>query len=64
MIIRVVTSVADPDPSDPYIFVQDPDPLSQGYGSGSFYRQAKIDSKKNLDSYCFVTFFMNFIIEK
>ncbi len=32
--------------------------LSQRYGSGSFYHQAKIlNSKKSLDSYCFVTFF-------
>jgi hypothetical protein len=57
------SSVSDPDPNpDP------PDPqafgppgsrsgsISQRFGSGSFYQQAKT-SKKSLDSYCFVTSF-------
>jgi hypothetical protein len=43
------SSVADPDPSDPYVFGPP--------GSGSiFYLQAKV-VRKNLDSYCFVTSF-------
>jgi hypothetical protein len=46
-----------------FLGLQDPDPLVRGYGSGSgsFYHQAKI-VKKNLDSYCFVTFFLDFYI--
>ncbi len=56
----VVDSVADPDPNpDPHVF----GPTGSGstswrYGSGSFYHHAKIvRSKKNLDSYYFVTLF-------
>jgi hypothetical protein len=47
------TSVADPDP-----YVLGPPgsgSVSKRYGFGSFYHQAKIASKKNLDSYCFLT---------
>ncbi len=50
--LNVLISFADPD--------QNPDPersTSQRYGSGSFYYHAKIGSKKNLDSYYFVTLF-------
>jgi hypothetical protein len=49
--------VADPDPSDPYVFGPPGSGsgyTSKRYGSGSFYHQAK-KSKKNLDSHCFVT---------
>ncbi len=52
-----VGSVADPDLSDPYVFGPPGSrsgSISQRYGSGSFYHQAKI-AKQNLDSYCFVT---------
>jgi hypothetical protein len=44
--------VADPDPSDPYVF-EPPGSGSvrQRYGSGSFYHQVKIGSKNTLDSY-------------
>jgi hypothetical protein len=58
-------SVADPNPDpdtpDPHVF----GPPGSGFrsssqrygsGSGSFYQQAKI-VRKNLDSYCFVTYF-------
>jgi hypothetical protein len=59
-----ITSVADPNP-DPHVFgPPGSGSISQRYGSGSrsgsgsgsFYHQAK-KSKKNLDSYCFVTSF-------
>jgi hypothetical protein len=56
---QVECSVADPDPSDPYVF----GPPGSGYssqrhgsGSGSFCHQTKI-VRKNFDSYCFVTSF-------
>jgi hypothetical protein len=39
------SSVADPDPNDPYVFGP-PGSISQIYGSGSFYHQAKIARKK------------------
>jgi hypothetical protein len=54
--VPVQNSVADPDPNP------DPDPPEPhvfgppGSGSGSFYHHAK-NSKKNLDSYFFVTLF-------
>ncbi len=53
----MVCLTMDPDPSDPYV-LRPPGFGSavQRYGSGSFYHQAKI-VRKNLDSYCFVTFF-------
>ncbi len=46
-----------------FLGLADPDLLSQIYGSGSFYHQSK-NSKKNNDSYCFVTshFFMTFYL--
>jgi len=49
--------------SDPDVF--DPDPLVRdgSPGSGSFYHRAKL-SKKNLDSYFFVTSLWLFIYEK
>jgi hypothetical protein len=46
---RVKTSVADPDPSDPNVFGPP--------GSGSILLSPSKISKKNLDSYCFVTSF-------
>jgi hypothetical protein len=57
--------VADPNPSDPYVFgPPGSGSISQRYGSGSFYHQAKIRSKKNLDSYpvllCY--FFLTFYL--
>jgi hypothetical protein len=49
------SSVADP---DPHAFgPPGSGSNSQIYGSGSFYHHAKIGSKKNLDSYYFVTLF-------
>jgi hypothetical protein len=55
------TSVADPDPNPPDLYVFRPPgsgsgSISQRYGSesGSFYHHAKI-VRKNLDSYYFVT---------
>jgi hypothetical protein len=42
------SSVADPDPSDPYVFGPPGSlsgSISQRYGSGSFYHQAKIVRK-------------------
>jgi hypothetical protein len=50
--IRMFLGLLDPDP-----FVRGTDP-----GSGSFYHQEKKNSKKNLDSDCFVTFFMTFYL--
>jgi hypothetical protein len=51
-----LSSVADPDPLDPRVFgPPGSGSTSQRYGSGSFYHHAK--SKKNLDSYYFVTNF-------
>ncbi len=45
----VVAGVADPDPSDPYVFFFFCPPgsgsISQGYGSGSFYYKTKIIRK-------------------
>ncbi len=50
-------SVADSDPSDSYAFgPPGSGPVSQVYGSGTLYHQAKI-VRKNLDSCCFVTSF-------
>jgi len=41
-----------------FLGLSDPDPLvrasESGAGSGSFYHQAKIVPKKNIDSYCIV----------
>ncbi len=55
MVWLFAISVADPDPNpDPHVFGPP--------GSGSFYHKAK-NSKKNLDSYCFVTSFWLFISE-
>jgi hypothetical protein len=57
-------SVADP---DPYVFglpVSGSVSQRYRYGSGSFDHQSKIGSKKNLDSYCFVTPFGLFIFKK
>jgi hypothetical protein len=54
----VFSSVADPDPSYPYVFAPPGSgsvSISQRYGSGSFYN--KIVGKENVDSYCFVTSF-------
>ncbi len=48
-------SVADPDQYYPYVFGP--------HGSGSFYHQAK-NSKKNIDSYCFVTSLWLLMFEK
>ncbi len=59
-------SVADPDPSDPYVFGPlgpGSGSISQSYGSGSFYHQAKI-GRKNLSSYCFLTSFRLFFLWK
>ncbi len=64
----LLSSVADPDPNpDPHVFGPPGSgsgsiSQSHGSGSGSFYHQAK-KSKKNLDSYCFVTSFWRFIFE-
>jgi hypothetical protein len=44
-----------------FLGLLDPDP-DQRYGSGSFYHHDK-NSKKNLDSYCIVTFFDFFVFE-
>ncbi len=71
---RPLFSVPDPDPNpdppDPHVFgPPGSGSTSQRYGSGtgsgsgSFYHQAK-NSKKNLDSYCFVTSFGLFMFEK
>jgi hypothetical protein len=68
---QVGTSVAVPDPSDPYDFrlldpdpsdpndlgLLDPEPLVRGSGSGSFCHQAKIVRKTLIPRYCFVTSF-------
>jgi hypothetical protein len=59
-------TLADPDPSDPYVFGPSwsgSGSISQRYESwtGSFYHQA--NSKLNLDSYCFVTSFWLFILK-
>ena len=60
--LRFLTSVADPDPSDPYVFgPPGSGSISQRYGSGSFNHLSKI-SKKNLDSCCFVTSFLAFYL--
>ncbi len=62
------TNVADP---DPYVFLVPgsgsgsiSERYGSGYGSESFFSQAKIVRKSNLYSYCFVTFFLLFIFEK
>ncbi len=64
-------SVQDPDPDPPDPHVCGPPgsgsvSISQMYGSGSFYQQAKIVRKTLilLDSNCFVTSFGLFIFEK
>ncbi len=54
-----MNSVADPDPSDPYFFCgldPDPDPFVSGMNPDpSIIKQ---NSKKNLDSYCFLTLYL------
>ncbi len=67
--ISIPVSVADPDPPDPRVYGPPGSAsgsISQRYGSGSgsgsFHHQAN-KSKKNLDSYCFVTSFSLFIFE-
>jgi hypothetical protein len=68
--VTVLTSVADPNPDlpDPQVFgtpgsgsgfICQRYGSGSGSGSGSFYHQAK----KNLDFYCFVTYFLLFIFE-
>jgi hypothetical protein len=45
---KVFNNVVDPDPQDPYVFMPPGSasgPISQRYGSGSFYHQAKIVRK-------------------
>ncbi len=66
----LATSVTDPDPNpdlpDPHVFGppgSGSGSISQRYGSGSFYLQAKIVRKK-LDYFRFVTSFWLFIFEK
>jgi hypothetical protein len=56
--VNLKASVPDPDPPDPYVF--------EPRGSGFFHHPSiiKQNSKKNLDSYCFVTSFGLFIFEK
>ncbi len=57
-VTHTLTSVADPDPKDPYVIglpAPDPDPLVRD--TDSYPDPAPdpyIKSKKNLDSYCFV----------
>jgi hypothetical protein len=56
------TSVADPDPSDPYLCFlglldPDPDPIVRGTEPDPGFLSASKHSKKNLNSYCFVTSF-------
>ncbi len=58
----VCNSVADPGPSDPYVFGP-PGSIPLTCGSGSFYHQEK-KTKKTLDSYCLVASFWLFIFEK
>ncbi len=62
-----VNSVADPDPSDPYVFGppgwSEPASISQRYGSRILLSSSK-NRKKNLDSYSFVTSFWLLIFEK
>ncbi len=63
------TSVADPDPPDPRVLGppgSGSGSISQRYGSGSGIRillALSKNSKKNLDFYCFVTYFWLFIFE-
>jgi hypothetical protein len=73
-LISAVPGVPDPDPNP------DPDPrvfrppgsgsgsISQkcGYGSGAIYHPSiiKQNSKKNLEFYCFVTYFILFSVKK
>jgi hypothetical protein len=52
--------IADPDPSDPYAF----GPPGSGSVSQRYPSIIKQNSKKNLDSYCFVTSFLLFVLEK
>jgi hypothetical protein len=52
---------------DPYVFGppgSGSGSVSQRYGSGSLYHQAKIVGKENLDSYGFVSFFTTFYLRK
>ena len=58
----VSISVADPDPQDPYVFLP-PSSISQRYGSGSFYHQAKI-VRKTLISSVFFNFLLTFYLWK
>ncbi len=57
-ILSISVANPNPDPSDPYVFglpKSGSGSISQRYGSGSLSPSRK--SKKNLDSYCFVTSF-------
>ncbi len=54
----VYTGVADPDPLDPYVLgLLNPDPLVRGMDPDPVHSILKQNSKKNLDSYCFVNLF-------
>ncbi len=56
----LTNSVADPDPdpSDAYVFrLLDPDPLARGMEQIWILQSSCKNSKKNLDSYCFMTLF-------
>jgi hypothetical protein len=59
----VESSVPDPDPDPPD---PDPDLLVRGMDPDPFIKlpSSSKNSKKNLDSYCFVTSFGLFIFEK
>ncbi len=60
----LITIVADPDPSDPYVFgPPGSGSTRQRYGFGSFYHQAKT-SKKTLWFLLFCDFFLLFIFDK
>ncbi len=53
----VTACVQDPDPPDPYVFgLPDPDPLVRGMDRIWRLLSSSKTSKKNIDSYCFVTF--------
>jgi hypothetical protein len=66
--IRIRDPNPDPDPPDPHVFGPSGSrSISQRYGSGSrswFLLTASRNSKKNLDSYCFVTSFGLFMYLK
>jgi hypothetical protein len=66
---NAATSVPDPDPPGPHVCVlqdPDPDPLVRGMDTDPsiILLSPNKNSKKNLDSYCFVTSFGLFIFEK